>query len=159
MEMKDVLEDLIIVGIGVTTDNHTEGTDQGLIPGIWERFIHEGLADKVPNRIGKDVFAVYCNYQGDHLGPYDYFLGVRVASYEAAMAGVKSKRIMKGTYAVMETEAGPAPQVVYRKWSEIWQMFDDELGGKRTYQTDFEIYGKKARDPDHAVVEIYVGVE
>ena len=32
---------------------------------------------------------------------------------------------------------------------KIWQMNDDELGGKIRYLADFELYDERASDPDH----------
>jgi predicted transcriptional regulator YdeE len=43
------------------------------------------------------------------------------------------------------------PQVLIAAWQDIWQMTDDDFGGKRNYITDFEIYHQH-----HS--EIYIGI-
>ena len=42
---------------------------------------------------------------------------------------------------------------------EIWKMSAAELGGKRRYQTDFEIYDERAADHQNIVLDIFVGIE
>ena len=34
-----------------------------------------------------------------------------------------------------------------------------QLGGKRAYNTDFEVYDQRARDPQDSQIDIYVGVK
>lgn len=52
------------------------------------------------------------------------------------------------------------PDVVKNAWQEIWQLKDHELGGKRRYHADFEIYDERASDPTHQriVLDLYVGI-
>jgi predicted transcriptional regulator YdeE len=51
------------------------------------------------------------------------------------------------------------PQVDIEAWQKIWAMSDDELGGARSYTTDFEVYDERARDPQNTVLDIYIGIE
>ena len=38
-------------------------------------------------------------------------------------------------------------------------MEEKDLGGKRSYIADFEVYDQRAADSSHAIVDIYIGVE
>jgi predicted transcriptional regulator YdeE len=37
-------------------------------------------------------------------------------------------------------------------------MSTDELGGRRAFKTDFEIYDQRAADPENAQVDVYIGL-
>lgn len=43
--------------------------------------------------------------------------------------------------------------MIVNQWSEIFKMELD-----RTYDADFEIFGKKAQNPSAAEVDFYVGI-
>lgn len=51
------------------------------------------------------------------------------------------------------------PEVVISAWQEIWAMNENELGGKRKYIADFEIYDQRAVNPNNTVIDIYIGIE
>jgi predicted transcriptional regulator YdeE len=51
------------------------------------------------------------------------------------------------------------PEVCIDMWQNIWKMKSGELGGKRAYLADFEVYDKRALDPSKTVLDIYVGVK
>ena len=44
--------------------------------------------------------------------------------------------------------------VVYQTWDKIWKS---DLN--RSYTADFEVYGKKAQNPENAEVEIFVAIK
>jgi predicted transcriptional regulator YdeE len=37
-------------------------------------------------------------------------------------------------------------------------MSPEELGGTRSFHTDFEIYDQRAADPENAQIDVYVGL-
>jgi predicted transcriptional regulator YdeE len=51
------------------------------------------------------------------------------------------------------------PDVIVNAWKKIWKISSEELGGHRSYQTDFEIYDERAADHQNIVLDIYVGIE
>jgi len=53
---------------------------------------------------------------------------------------------------------GQMPGVLQAAWAHIWKMTPAELGGKRAFVTDYEIYGQRSADPHHAQVEIHIGL-
>jgi predicted transcriptional regulator YdeE len=51
------------------------------------------------------------------------------------------------------------PDVVVKTWESIWKMSPVELGGKRRYAADFEIYDERAADHQNIVLDVFVGIE
>ena len=43
-------------------------------------------------------------------------------------------------------------------WQQIWRMFANDIGGKRAYQADFEVYNQRAVDPNNTIVDIHIGL-
>jgi hypothetical protein len=54
--------------------------------------------------------------------------------------------IPKQEYAKFTTKPAHMPDVIVNAWQGIWKMTPEKLGGKRSYQTDFEIYDERASD-------------
>jgi predicted transcriptional regulator YdeE len=147
-----------VVGIVVRTNNARETGAEGEIPKLWARAMQQGLLDQIPNRADKNMMVVNSDYASDEHGDYDYTLGVRVTSAEPVPVGFVVKRIQPGRYAVLRSEQGPPSQVVPRLWQKIWKMTPEELGGRRAYQTDFEVYAPPA-DPQNIEMEVHLGLK
>src|SRR5438552_16750593 len=67
-----------VIGIAARTDNARESTPNGVIPKQWQRLFSEGVPQKIPNKIGPELYAVYTDYSGDHNGEYTYVIGASV---------------------------------------------------------------------------------
>ena len=50
------------------------------------------------------------------------------------------------------------PDVCIQEWIHIWNLKDEDFGGKRTYIADFELYDHRAIDPEKTVLDIYIGI-
>jgi predicted transcriptional regulator YdeE len=50
------------------------------------------------------------------------------------------------------------PDVVKKPWTQIWAMSPHDLGGKRAFLADFEIYDERANDHQNIVLDIYIGI-
>jgi predicted transcriptional regulator YdeE len=51
-------------------------------------------------------------------------------------------------------------KVVPAAWLQIWSQEDKhQLGGQRAYRADFEVYDKRAADPQNSQVDVYVGIK
>jgi predicted transcriptional regulator YdeE len=156
---QNVSDPILIAGIQIRTNNARELSSEGGIGRLWQRFFAEGFDAQITNRTGSDLYAVYSNYASNEYGDYDFLIGVAVSSVEHLPAGVTFAAIATGKYAVVTTEQGPVAEVVPGTWKEIWNMSVEELGGKRAFITDYEIYGADATDPTNAEVDIYLGLE
>jgi predicted transcriptional regulator YdeE len=156
---KTLADPILVAGFQVRTSNPVELSGQGQIRGLWQRFFAEDLAAQIPNRTSANFYVVYSNYASDEYGEYDYLLGAPVSSIENLPEGITFAGIATGEYAVVTTEKGPVESVMQSAWREIWSMPVAELGGKRAFLTDYEVYDERASDPASAQVEIHLGLE
>jgi predicted transcriptional regulator YdeE len=147
-----------VVGLTARTNNAHEMSGKGKIGEVWQEFLRPDLVVKIPNKIGVDLIAVYTDYETDHTGHYTYLLGMPISSAEALPASLTVKHIPPGRYAVFRSERGPIKEVVPEVWQRIWALSHKQLGGKRAFKSDFEIYDQRAADPENAQIDVYVGL-
>jgi predicted transcriptional regulator YdeE len=147
-----------VAGWVVRTCNADELDGKGKIGALWQRTMQQNLIAQIPHRSDGDLMVVYSHYASDENGDYDYLLGARVSSVENLPAGMTWRRVEPGAYAVVLTEKGRMPGVLQAAWARIWKMSAAELGGKRAFLTDYEVYDERSADPANAQVEIHVGV-
>jgi predicted transcriptional regulator YdeE len=147
-----------VVGVAARTNNAAEMSGSGKIGVIWQSFLQPNLISRIPNRIGVDPMAVYTEYETDHTGYYTYLLGLPVSSADALPSSLTVRHIPAGRYSVISSRRGPLIEVVPEVWQRIWSMSASELGGKRAFQTDYEIYDQRATDPENGQVDVYVGL-
>ncbi len=151
METKDIQE-FYIIGISVRTTN-ANGQGAKDIGALWNRFIGEGIAEKIPNKSGFDIYSVYTEYEGDYTLPYTTILGCKVNSIDEIPDGMIAHQIGNGKYQLFVAKGNLNEGVVVAEWQKIW---NSDL--VRKYTSDFEIYGAKAQNPEDAEVEIYIAV-
>jgi predicted transcriptional regulator YdeE len=147
-----------VVGVAARTRNAHEMSGNGKIGDVWQTFLEPSLVARIPNKIGVDPIAIYTEYESDHTGYYTYLLGVPVSSTESLPANLTVKHVPPGRYAVFTSGRGNIVQVVQEVWQRIWSMSPEELGGKRAFQTDFEVYDQRTADPENAQIDVYVGL-
>jgi predicted transcriptional regulator YdeE len=152
------LPGFLLIGIEARTTNAKEATADGAIPAQWRRFFQEGIFSKIPGKIGSNIYALYTDYASDRNGEYSFVIGAMVKEGAVAPAGLVAKRVLGGQFEVFTTAQGPLPQVVPGAWQNLWKL-EDEGKLKRAYKTDFEIYDHRARDPQNAQVDIYIGLK
>lgn len=142
-----------VIGIKITTtnENNQSATDIGK---LWERFLSERIIDKIPNKVDNSILSIYTNYQGDHTQPYDVILGCKVRSIGKLEEGMTAKSFEGGEYVKFISKGNLSQGVVYNTWEEIWNAKIN-----RSFLADFEVYGKKAQNPENAEVEIFVGIK
>jgi len=148
-----------VVGISTRTTNAIEMSGRGVIGKQWEHFTRDGLLGTIPHRLDSDILAVYADYESDHSGVYTFTLGARVSSAENLPPEMVAKEVPSGKYALFTSARGPAAKVVPESWQHINSLPKSAAGGDRTYRADFEVYGPRAADPQHARVDIYVGIK
>lgn len=149
-----------LIGIQVRTNNKAE-IDQttGKIFPLVCRFFHEKWFDKIPYRkTPGTTFCCYTDYESDHNGDYTYFIGEEVTSFVEMPDGFHTLVIPEQHYSKFTTNPAPMPEVVRNAWFSIWNMNDAQLGGKRRYATDFEIYDERANDHQKVIMDVYIGV-
>jgi len=148
----------MVIGIEARTTNAKEATAGGVIAAQWQEFFQDGIQEKIPNKTGANIYALYTDYASDRNGEYVYVIGAMVKDGTVPPAGMVSKRVPGGRYAVLTSEQGPVSTVVPGAWQRLWKLEDDGRL-KRSYKTDFEIYDLRARDPQNSQVDVYVGLK
>lgn len=150
-----------LIGIKVRTNNETEKDRlNGKIFPIVKKFYHEALFEKIPNRVKPGtVFCAYTDYEGDHTGDYTYFIGEEVEATAQVPEGFTEVTVPAQSYTKFTTGPAPMPDVIRNAWFKIWAMTEGDLGGKRSYKTDFEIYDERASDHQNIVMDIYIGID
>jgi predicted transcriptional regulator YdeE len=152
-------DEFSIVGIEVRTSGEREMSGDGLISGLWQKFNQEHVLEKIPNKADKSIYAVYTDYSRDRMGEYTVVIGAKVKEKTQAPDGMVLRTIPAGQYVVLTSEKGPADAVIPAAWQRVWALEDkDQLGGKRAYKTDFELYAAGATDPQNTQAELYVGL-
>ncbi len=146
------LEAAFVIGISVRTSN-AAGESGTAIPGLWNRFISEGVISRIPNRLNDSVYCVYTAYESDYTAPYTTVIGCRVSSPDTIPEGMELVHLPEGTYEQVTVKGNLQEGIIFNAWTDIWSR-----PLKRSYQADFEIYDEKAADFNNAEVNIYVGI-
>lgn len=148
-----------VIGIEARTNNAKEMTNGGIIPKQWSKFFADGILARIPDKADPTIYAVYTDYAGDRNADYTLFIGAKVSETSAIPAGMVVKKVLAGKYAVVTSAKGPVQNVVPQAWQQVWSLEDkSQLGGARSYKTDFELYDQRSRDPQDSQVDVYVGI-
>ncbi len=150
-----------LIGIQVRTNNKNEIDPMtGKIFPIVQKYFQEQLFSQIPHRTHPGTtLCCYTDYESDHNGDYTYFIGEEVETLKDVPPGFKTLTIPAQSYAKFTTGPAPMPDVVRNAWFSIWKMTDSDLGGKRRYATDFEVYDERANDHQNIVMDLYIGIE
>lgn len=150
-----------LIGISVRTNNDAESNwETGKIFPSVRRFFHQSLAEKIPHRKKPNTtLCVYTDYQSDHTGDYTYFIGEEVDSFDGCPEDLVMLTIPAQTYMKFQSGPAPMPEVVRDPWVKIVHMTPKELGGKRSFLADFELYDERAADHQNVVLDIFIGIE
>jgi predicted transcriptional regulator YdeE len=145
------LQPFLLSGISIRTSNSEQvQPSKATIGGLWQQFMGQGLADKIPNKLpDSPLYGVYSGYESDANGQFTATVAVAVS---AATPTFDTIEIGGGRYLVFEAR-GPIPQSVIEAWARIWPFFGTSKEWKRRFSQDFEVYRNSN------VVEIYIAVE
>lgn len=142
-----------IVGLAVRTTNEN-GQAAKDIPELWQTFMASGMLEKIPNKLGQDIYCMYTDYEKDHTKPYTTILGCKVANLDQIPDGMVGKAIAAENYSKQVAKGNINEGLVYNAWLKIW-----DSGLERKFTADFEIYGEKAANPSDAEVDIFVAIK
>ena len=159
---KQTLGQLNLIGLTARTNNLNEmNPETSKIAALAGKYWGEQLADSFKHRINPGVtYAVYTEYESDEHGEYTYFIGESVDVLESQdLSQFKSLIIPQSTYQKFTTSSGKMPDIVISSWQEIWGMSEKDFEGKRKYIADFEIYDKRAQNPNEMALDIYIGID
>lgn len=147
---------LKFIGVEAKTSNQMEMNKKtAQIPGLYRKFLKEGLEEKIPNRVDSDLyFALYTDYESDPNGQYSFILAAEVSSSEEVPDGMIAIDIPTAQYLVF-TVKGSLPQALSRTWKEIGNYFANNKVYQRAYTADFELYDKSFPE----LVEVYIAIQ
>jgi predicted transcriptional regulator YdeE len=134
--MKEEIENLpafFVAGLSVRTIN-SDGQAGKDIGKLWQELMQSGIADRLTDRQGNEVYCVYSAYESDHTGYYTALLGYKVGSIEYLPDGLTGIAVSAGKYAVFSS-AGNFSESIGLVWQHIWQSDLDRL-----YTADFDVY-------------------
>ncbi|WP_373514516.1 GyrI-like domain-containing protein [Persicitalea sp.] len=146
------IQEFKVIGIAIRTTNENGQAAQD-IPALWNKFMSESIADKIPNKTGNEVYCIYTDYEHDHTKPYTTVLGCPVATLENIPKGMMGKAFAMGEYVTYVAKGNIMEGMVIGTWHEIW---NSDL--PRKFTADFEVYGERAQNPENAEVDIFVAV-
>lgn len=150
---KEIIEGFTLVGLAIRTTNE-QGQSAKDIPALWNKFMTENIISHIPDRVDQQIYCMYTDYEGDFTKPYTTILGCKVSNNAAKLPdGLVRKFIPTANYKKVVATGNLLDGAVYKAWVNIW-----EADINRAYQSDFEIYGSGAQDPNNASVDIYLSI-
>ena len=147
---KVIVKDFTIIGVSVRTTNEN-GKSAKDIEALWNKFITEGILDRIPNKLDNTVYSIYTDYESDYTKPYSTIIGCKVKNTDTIPNGMIAKTITGGNYTKFVAKGDLTKGAVYEEWLKIWNT-----NLNRTYTADFEVYGKKTENPKDAEVNIFI---
>ncbi|MGB1207361.1 MAG: GyrI-like domain-containing protein [Chitinophagales bacterium] len=141
-----------VIGISVRTTNEN-GQAAKDIGELWNKFMVEGILEKIPNKVDNTIYSIYTDYESDHTKPYTTILACKVENIDTIPNGMIAKNFNKENYAKFVSKGNLTQGAVYNTWKEIWNKDLD-----RAFTADFEVYGEKSQDPTNAEVEIFIAI-
>jgi predicted transcriptional regulator YdeE len=134
--------------------------DTGKIGALVNDYFCNQFSTQISHRVNPGItYIAYTDYESDEHGEYTVFIGEEVLSASNQdLAKFTQLDIPASSYQKFTTTSGKLPDIVIAAWQDIWGMTPADLGSKRKYHTDFEIYDQRAMDPNNAVVDICIGV-
>lgn len=157
------LPEMMLVGITCRTNNdHIFESDisTNKIAATVQKYFYNELSKKILHRKKPGTtYCVYTDYESDFTGDYTFFIGEEANSADNLPKDFVTITIPAQHYAKFTNEPGPMPGVCVDMWEKIWKMKSEELGGKRLYLADFEIYDERALDHNQVVLDVCVGVK
>lgn len=150
---------MILAGLTVRTNNKNEmNPSSGKIGLLVQQYWNDGVAARISNRTNPGLtYTAYTDYESNEHGDYTFFVGEAVES-DVPQPGFRILVIPEGSFQKFTTEAGKMPDNIIQAWQAIWAMNAKQLGGKRNYIADFEVYDRRAMDINNGIIDICIGV-
>lgn len=137
-----------IIGVKIRTDNKKAFEE---IPPHWQKFFAESIADKIPNKVSRDIYGIYTDFENEgenNNGTYSFIIGIEVSDLSNVPDGLESVIIPQSKYQIFP--AGNKPEQIGEKWKEIWNY---DFKSPRTFLAEFEKYYENGN------IDIFIGVK
>lgn len=156
--------------VGIRTERTNNAVEAGSLEGkifpAVQRYFHQGLAAHIQHRTTPGTtYCAFTDYdpaftnENNYKGDYIYFIGEEVSSFDAVPEGFVTLTIPAQTYVKFTNGPDSMPNVLMDVWQKVWASTENELGGKRSYKVDFEVYDERAADHQNIILDVYVGIE
>lgn len=142
--------------IGIKLDEKTKnagGQSAKDCGALWQYFGANTIAERIPNKVSQDIYAVYYEYESDENGLFSYFIGCKVEVDTVKPEGLDEVIIPEQNYHI-ETAKGQVPACIAEAWGRIWNG-----GIDRKFGYDFEVYGEKSQNWEDAEVSIFLSIK
>ena len=140
-----------LIGLKLNNKTTNESGQSSIDCGnLWQKFEKENFAERIPDKLSDEIYAVYFDYEGDHTKPFSYFIGCKVKIDTHTPQGMDNLIIPTGSF-IKVIAKGKMPDCVANSWKVIWNS-----NIERAYKYDYEIYGERSKDWSNAEVEIFV---
>ena len=139
---------LKIIGLKTKTGGEKAFQD---IPPHWQKFFSEKIIDKIPNKISKDIYGIYTDFENEgknNKGIYSFIIGAEVFDFKNIPEGLDKVIIPKSEYEVFS--GGNNPEQIGEKWREIWEY---NFKKQKTYILEYEKYYEDGN------IDIFIGVK
>ena len=146
------IEPFMITGIAVRTTNENEQAAKD-IGGLWNKFMTNSIASRIPNKVDDTIYAVYTDYEGDHTKPYTMILGCKVKTVDSSPDDMVSRHFIGGNHVKFTAKGDLTADAVSSEWLNIWKADIN-----RTYTADIEVYDSRAADPTNGEADILIAV-
>lgn len=148
---KKTISEFKLIGITLGHKTTNNGGQASIDCGsLWQQFESENTSERIPNKVGSEVYAVYFDYEGDHTQPYSYFVGCKVPMDTETPEGMTSLAIPTQEYTQVVVK-GTIPTCIAQSWNDIWHS---DIARKYSY--DFEVYDQRSHDWSNGEVDIFV---
>lgn len=147
------IKSFTIIGISVRTTNENGKAGQD-IPVLWNKFMTEKIAEKIPDKIDNSVYCIYTDYEKDHTQPYTTIIGCKVENANEIPSEMIAKTFEEADYTKIVARGNIMQGLVYNEWVKIW---NSDLN--RTFTADFEVYDEKSQNLEDAEVAIFVAIK
>jgi len=149
---KVIIEPFKAIGIAVRTTNE-DGRGVKDIGDLWARFMSEGIADKIPNRVEQAIYSLYTDYEGDHTQPYTAMLICKVDSLDDIPDGMTGRSFAGGNYVKITATGDLTKGMIGDQWAKI-----GEMGLDRSFTADYEIFDERSHDSANAEIDFLIAV-
>ena len=140
-----------LIGLKLNNKTTNESRQSSIDCGnLWQKFETENFAERIPDKLSNEIYAVYYDYEGGHTKPFSYFIGCKVKFDTQNSLGMDSLIIPAESYYKVIAK-GKMPDCVADSWKKIWELIID-----RAFQFDFEIYDERSKDWSNAEVEVFI---
>ncbi len=158
------LPEIKLVGITCRTNNShirkKNSSLDGITPTV-QKYFNDQFSTRIINRKSPGItYCAYTDYESDFNGDYTFFIGEEVTLFENTDEEEMQELVIPTQkYAKFTNQSGPMPTVCLDMWKSIWKMKPYDLGGLRSYVTDFELYDQRSTDYYNTVLDIYIGLK